>query len=37
MKICGVVILIGLAISFALVAFAQEKEEVNPLLCNSTP
>ena len=30
MKICAVVILIGLAISFALVAFAQEKEEINP-------
>jgi hypothetical protein len=30
MKIRAVVILIGLAISFALVAFAQEKEEVNP-------
>ena len=30
MKIRAVVILIGLAISFALVAFAQEKEEINP-------
>jgi len=30
MKIRAVVILVGLAISFALPAFAQEKEEVNP-------
>jgi ketosteroid isomerase-like protein len=30
MKIRRVVIQIGLALSFALVAFAQEKEEVNP-------
>jgi hypothetical protein len=30
MKIRAVVILVGLAISFALVVSAQEKEEVNP-------
>ncbi len=30
MKIDAVVILIGLASSFALAAFAQEKEEVKP-------
>jgi hypothetical protein len=31
MKIRAVVILVGLAISFALPAFAQEKEEANPV------